>query len=275
MFRTVVFVHILCAIGFTIYVNKFWIEYTSSQTVIEVERRRICTLLNGCQTVSDEHVKPYNVCIAATKISCTGSTRCCYDCQHARLLTGNPSGNDGAQMLTISLRDIYLTPPMVTGTGIGVEFLLFIVLLILTQKRRNFKWVRSVSGGLILLITVGNVSLTIYAFVTTVVEIRNLLLCQPAFMVIISWTWVLTICSFDFALDAVPSMSNRQARMKVRAWARGEGEVDGRDYRPPKPIRNITDYLINLAGGLTLLWWIGAPVYMEGVRAGKWKVGSV
>lgn len=274
MFRTVVFVHTLCVTAFTIYVNKFWIEYTYSKIVTQVESHRICSLLNGCYAVSGDHNKPYDACLAASNISCMGSTRCCYDCRHTRLLTGRLTDKGHARMLTISLKDSYQIPPVIIGTGIVVEFLLIAALLILARNRRNLKWSRLVSGGLILFVTVGNVGLTIYAFVITVLKIEDLLLCQPAFMVLISWTWLLTIGSFDFMLHAIPSMSNKQARMKARAWARGEGQVDSRDYRPPSFIRKITNKLIDLAGGLTLLWWIGAPVYMEGVRTGKWKLGD-
>ena len=233
MFRLVVLAHLLAAGALTIYLTFYWQRE-------QIERRRICGIFAGCVSGPDTNMSSHELklmCHTHVVTHCTGDQRCCLDCKAAKPL--DVSLQQPETML-INFVDTHSSLLVVVGVGISIYVVVYVALLVL-RTIENKKRVHT--GMLILFGFLWLVVITIYCMSYIISWWHTLKDCQNKLLSLLSWNIVFLLALFDYALYFIPTT----ARVPFTT-------------------------LVNVVGGIMLLWWILVGIYLEGVYRGRWLI---
>ncbi len=180
----------------------------------------------------------------------------------------------------VDITDALTTPWPIIGGLIGVEMCLYVVLILLARYRlvhlrntgsRKLFVMRLLSAGVVLVFAASTMANLMYSVIWFIAQYHNLVLCQPPFVLIVSWTWTNALIFADVAINVVPSMDRREMELKIKQLTRvaltGDAkdgssffDVKGTDdeltaVRTPSWVRKFLNYFKRIVGGATLLWY--------------------
>lgn len=253
--RVLVIVHILAAYGYTIFIMHYWYYlYDVGLSARAVKR-----------------------CVKLTDVGkCVGPKYCCQPCY-------NVSGGhviDSFSVIQLSAKVKW--PPCVISAGIGVCLCGYVILsfissrrVTLLQRKRADRNLRITSGLMIVAILVIVLSLLIYSAVCILYYIEFYIDCQTYMTLQLSWSWVLFLILLEFSGSVVPSLTYKMAAAKARHCAlmgtpTGFPVTANECEIPCAIMRGLLRAVIDILGGVTLLWWPVVIVYFIGVGRGHW-----
>ena len=288
MFRAVAFIHIVGATALAIYMSYFWLS-TSVIPQQRLARTQICKMFSSCTfTTKTTSVKttqktesPSNPChtYPAYLTTCTGSTRCCYDCTLAGtlFLYGNFS-RDSSRGLSIKFFDTSDVPKKVLSCLIVVYVSFYLVLVITrhvcntrnkekpltlsarppnstvkpdfqpddARREQLEKTTTSVLIGVFLLVHFVTIAgLLVYSVVMTTTIWSDILLCQPNLIFFISFCMLGIVLIADFCVSC---------------------------FERACPSTRVLSRLLNFVGGVCVIWWLFVGIYLSGAVRGQWYI---
>lgn len=241
--------------------------------------QKVCTVLNGCDVIKGE-----NLCQKYLQ-DCHGSERCCSDC-HFRwltnlnisllfgIMTDKASSNSTTTPTSVTFADKYY---LIIKTNIIISafiILLYIIFFIMITVYKNtkdkntkdklntssiqkqskfnksFRMLRGVVSILFLITFIISIGNTIYNTMYFIVNVYQLLQCQPSFVLILTWNMILLL----HILDQITHISH----------------ITKGSYNIMCGINCFLHYIISIGSFLIILWWICTGIYFYGVYTNKW-----
>ena len=273
LFKLITIFHLICCLTLTISIQLSW--KISLYKDKKIDLSYICSSFIGCKQYTKAQI-----CKERQHL-CTGSNRCCKDCKEAwqQSIFNSSLGRhlyDSNRTSHIHFDDEFAFPVRACLIGSCAIFLLHIVLLILLSiKHTNYNLEQKsrsthkklgvihkiTSCVLLLIIFILSIGLFLYSLGYIIVNIYSLLNCQIIFITLISWSWILFLCFFNFIFDTMPYAKKKCVQIHH------EGEKKLRAIFQQKVLKLCFQPLyicFNLLNYIAFFWWIGIGIYIIG-----------
>lgn len=221
---------------------------------------KVCSSLTGCRkdTIKFDCYKD--------NLLCSGSKRCCNDCHKLYELKGSAKLNATD---TIKFQDSLLLPITVSASGATIVLLLQIILLTLmhnsdvkSQRVNNAMQNRILIGIrclIFVLITFVSMSSFLYSICYIFGNINMLLKCQPTFILLVSWSWILFLWLMELFVDCRPFVSSwikydEVTQLKC-GWCIPWVKMLSCILKP-------LTLILSCLRILCFLWWFSIPIYL-------------
>lgn len=316
MLRPSVLMLVGACVVFTVYTNHYADYHVrKGESIRAYEDRRLCSPFFKCHLVDEHgnrlvHDDHYNASMyvydlyercAAPKPppACSGSIRCCTDCEHAVYIYGRPDRETPPNK--VQLEDDAGRVHLVVGISTLGVVVVYLTVLVLSTKRvgrkaRNLVKLRALVGALLVLDYVALVCITAYTTFYTVVNGAQLLRCQLDFISLIMWSWTMQLCTLDFLRNVMfvrmssATTNNDYKRLPESSDSSSEDTANttatkwrhrnirrryhlvpgGAAKRRPGWLKPVTRLVVWLAR-LTFFTWIAIALYIAGVGRRWWR----
>lgn len=213
VFRPSNIIHYICAITLTISIRILW--------NLSLEEKSKLHLTNICQPYTGCEINKGRGDCRKIRISCSGSKRCCNDCylSHIDYIIETKSANIkilDTRRYDFRFTDKLSSPVTACALGCSLIFVFNLVLMILISlekyycvaKENTTKRLKTIcvflTHSCFFLIILNTIGFTLFSYGYVIIELRQLLKCQPSFILLISWTMLLTLWFVDFVSDIIP-----------------------------------------------------------------------
>lgn len=202
-------------------------------------RNELCPRYVKCEVPNGDI---YDFCETYTVPICSGSRRCCQDCNIAGTITWN---------VTIALKDSFELPPKLGGAGILFYLLTYVIYRVAKSKNNIGRTYKITLGGLFFLTHSILVGLFSYVVIYIIGNWSELKKCQTSLLVLLSESFCLLLLFMDFTKFII------KHRLRLL-----------------KPLTLCLDFVHKLLSSILVIWWMGLGVYLEGVYRGRWSFYS-
>ena len=247
LFTPLTITHFICSLIITIKVKLQWVSMS-----------KICTPLVGCDPPIYR-----NICISEA-VTCVGSLRCCQYCNISHFQ------NSLQNQSHIEFSDTIFYPIYISLVGVVfillLNILLFFLLKFTYHPKHKFLRLKSIplKATLCLILVLIILSSVIFFPLSISLVFSNIHFikqCQPAFILQVSWCWVLLLWLIQSLADVLPSGLFQNTHHKSKYM-----------YSFIKICLFPISLLINFMRIIGLLWWILISIYFIGLSYKKWKI---
>jgi small-conductance mechanosensitive channel len=282
LFKPITILHFICCLVLTISIKILW--NISFQKNSEIHISDICLPLIGCKTIAGEQKCDSKL------LSCLGSKRCCHGCQRVwqNSLIVIPNihfkNNVVDTQSHIKFSDELTHPIDICVASSCIILFLHILLLITISMKskiiqpfeKNMKKKYHYSQLIytvciflgIVLIFILSLGSFLYSIGYIIVNFHLILKCQPTFILLVSWCWILFLWLFEFVFDIKPYVQKTKWKHKTH----NETNLTQVTYCDVSKVYIIPIFILKLLSRIVLLWWVVIPIYLTGVVYNKWHI---
>lgn len=270
LFKLINISHYVFCMILTVSIKVYWIITPENNS--KLIESKICPLLTGCKANSSA-----NVC-NRINILCLGSQRCCNDCYMLPNRKSMKVKQDSSEIFSyIKFTDIFSFPTTASATTASVILIFHLILILIMNKCKSKERTHAISQKMVqkcvlplifIAIFFLSAGFFLYNICYIITNFHVLIKCQPSFILLISWCWILFLWLMEFILDVLP-ITNKIKHLNITHKEISLVKTTDKMLRCLlKPFRVIVNYF----SIIWFLWWFAVPVYLVGVTYHKWHI---
>lgn len=229
----------------------------------------ICPSLTGCKANTSDLVCYHE------NISCTGSKRCCFDCFNI-YASNSKNQQHGMKETSVKFDDIFISPLIVSIGGASTVLVLHILLLMIMHKysksksyiHQQNKICKVIFCCILTVILVTSTGLFLYNVGFIAANIHFVQKCQPNFILLISWCWILFLWLKEFVVDLTPCILIKDSCQNQNKNTPGSIKILNTNNQILKCFLKP----LNCISKIVFLWWFAVPIYLVVVTHKIWHI---